>query len=75
MPLQIQSEFGSVHITDHVISVLAGSAATGMLWTGWNGSRKQFKDGIAELLGRDNLSRGVEVHERTSTCTLICTSS
>ena len=24
-------------------------------------SRKQLKDGIAELLGRDNLSRGVEV--------------
>jgi uncharacterized alkaline shock family protein YloU len=24
-------------------------------------SRKQLKDGIAELLGRDNLTRGVEV--------------
>jgi uncharacterized alkaline shock family protein YloU len=62
MPVQIQSELGNVYITDHVISVLAGSAAMDCYGLVGMATRKQLKDGIAELLGRDNLSRGVEVH-------------
>jgi uncharacterized alkaline shock family protein YloU len=61
MPLQLQTELGNVIITDHVISVIAGSAALECYGLVGMASRKQLKDGIAELLGRDNLSRGVEV--------------
>ncbi|QYR23706.1 Asp23/Gls24 family envelope stress response protein [Paenibacillus sp. sptzw28] len=68
MPLQLNSELGSIYITDHVISVLAGSAALECYGLVGMASRKQLKDGITEMLGRDNLSRGVEVrreNERT----------
>jgi uncharacterized alkaline shock family protein YloU len=61
MPLELNSEVGKVFITDHVISVLAGSAALECYGLVGMASRKQLKDGITELLGRDNLSRGVEV--------------
>ncbi|MDF2668140.1 MAG: alkaline shock protein Asp23 [Paenibacillus sp.] len=61
MPVQIKSDLGSVHISNDVIAVLAGSAALDCYGLVGMASRKQLKDGIAELLGRENLSRGVEV--------------
>ncbi|HUC93417.1 MAG TPA: Asp23/Gls24 family envelope stress response protein [Paenibacillus sp.] len=61
MPLQFNTELGNVFVTDNVISVIAGSAAMECFGLVGMASRKQLKDGIAELLGRENLSRGVEV--------------
>lgn len=61
MPMHIQSELGNVHVNDHVLAVIAGSAAMECYGLVGMASRKQLKDGIAELLGRENLSRGVEV--------------
>ncbi|EXX85192.1 hypothetical protein BG53_09255 [Paenibacillus darwinianus] len=61
MPLQFNMELGNVFVTDNVISVIAGSAAMECFGLVGMATRKQLKDGIAELLGRENLSRGVEV--------------
>lgn len=61
MSLKIQTDLGHVHVLDHVLSVIAGSAAMECYGLVGMASRKQFKDGIAELLGRENLSRGVEI--------------
>jgi len=61
MPLQLDTDLGKVIIADHVIAMLAGSAALECYGLVGMASRKQLKDGITELLGRDNLSRGVEV--------------
>jgi len=61
MSLRIQTELGHVHVSDQVLSVIAGSAAMECYGLVGMASRKQFKDGIAELLGRENLSRGVEI--------------
>ncbi|MCA0753953.1 Asp23/Gls24 family envelope stress response protein [Paenibacillus sp. N4] len=61
MPLQLSTELGSIHVTDHAISILAGSAALDCYGLVGMASRKQLKDGIAELLGRENFTRGVEV--------------
>ena len=61
MPIQFNLEFGTYSITDHVVSVLAGSAALECYGLVGMASRNQLKDGITELLGRDNLTRGVEV--------------
>ncbi|BBI34520.1 Asp23/Gls24 family envelope stress response protein [Cohnella abietis] len=64
MPLQLVSENGKIDVADQVIAVIAGSAALDCYGLVGMASRKGFKDGIAELLGRENLSRGVEVrHE------------
>ena len=64
MPLQFNTELGNVFVTDNVISVIAGSAAMECFGLVGMASRKQLKDGIAELLGRENLSRGVEVRRK-----------
>jgi len=61
MPLQLSTELGSIHVSDHCIAIIAGSAAMDCYGLVGMASRKQLKDGIAELLGRDNLTRGVEV--------------
>jgi len=64
MPLQLASENGKIDVADQVIAVIAGSAALDCYGLVGMASRKGLKDGIAELLGRENLSRGVEVrHE------------
>ncbi|MUT66836.1 Asp23/Gls24 family envelope stress response protein [Paenibacillus sp. NEAU-GSW1] len=61
MPLQLSTELGQIFVTDNCIAVIAGSAAMDCYGLVGMASRKQLKDGIAELLGRDNMSRGVEV--------------
>ncbi|GIO10751.1 hypothetical protein J19TS2_03060 [Cohnella xylanilytica] len=61
MPMQLATENGRIDISDQVVAVIAGSAAVDCYGLVGMASRKQLKDGIAELLGRENLSRGVEV--------------
>ncbi len=61
MPIQLVQEDGKVYISDEVIARLAGSAALDCYGLVGMASRKQVKDGIAELLGRENLGRGVEI--------------
>ena len=61
MAIELGLELGKVNISEDVVAVIAGSAAMDVYGLVGMASRKQFKDGIAELLGQDNLSRGVEV--------------
>lgn len=56
----MSTELGQINIADEVIAVIAGTAATECYGVVGMASRT-IQDGIAELLGRDNLSRGVEV--------------
>ena len=64
MSLQLDTELGSIHITDHCIAVMAGSAAMECYGLVGMASRQQLKDGIAELLGRENWTRGVIVRRQ-----------
>lgn len=60
MGKEINTEFGRIAITDEVIATIAGVAATecyGIVGM----SARRLKDGLAELLGRENLSKGVDV--------------
>lgn len=53
------NEIGSVRITDEVVAIIAGIAA--MEIPGVAGMSGGIAGGIAEMLGRKNLSRGVKV--------------
>ncbi|WP_442603906.1 Asp23/Gls24 family envelope stress response protein [Paenibacillus sp. KN14-4R] len=68
MPIEVKNELGKIQVMNEVIATLAGSAALECYGLVGMASRNQFKDGIAELLGRENLRRGVEVrHEKDRT--------
>lgn len=69
MTNEMDNELGKVVISDELIATLAGVAAVECYGLVGMSSRK-LKDGIAELLGRDNLSRGVEVHLEGDTVTV-----
>lgn len=66
MPIELANEFGKTHVSNEVIAVIAGSAALDCYGLVGMASRNQLKDGIAELLGRENLSRGVEVRREAT---------
>ncbi|CAM2814668.1 Asp23/Gls24 family envelope stress response protein [Paenibacillus sediminis] len=61
MAIELNTEYGKVNVANEVVAVIAGSAAMECYGLVGMASRKQLKDGIAELLGRENLARGVEV--------------
>jgi uncharacterized alkaline shock family protein YloU len=61
MPKEIQTELGKITIDEDVIATVAGFAALDCYGLVGMASRKQVKDSITELLGRENLSRGVQV--------------
>jgi len=56
---QMENELGKVVISEELLSTLAGVAAVECYGLVGMASRK-LSDGIAELLGKDNLSKGVE---------------
>lgn len=60
MPLEENTRLGKVTWTEEVISTLVGNAATECAGVAGMAARG-VGDGLAELLGRDSLSKGVEV--------------
>ncbi|MDP2857895.1 MAG: Asp23/Gls24 family envelope stress response protein [Bacillota bacterium] len=60
MDREISNEIGRLSLSDDVIATIAGVAATECYGVVGMASRRVV-DGLAELLGRENLSKGVEV--------------
>jgi uncharacterized alkaline shock family protein YloU len=63
MSIQISTEIGSIEIDKQVIATLAGGAAMECIGVVGMSSTRVVKDGIADLLRKENLSRGVEVRK------------
>lgn len=60
MPAKISNKFGEIYISDDVLANIAGLATIecyGLVGM----ASKNAKDGLVELLKRDNLSRGVKI--------------
>lgn len=62
MPKTIETPLGTISISEEVIATIAGIAAMDCYGLVGMASRKQVKDSLSELLGRENPGRGVEVH-------------
>lgn len=61
MTIEMKTEYGQIDIAMEVISTIAGGAAIDCYGIVGMASQKQIKDGITEMLGRENLSRGIVV--------------
>ncbi len=63
MTLEITNEYGSIDISNDVIATLAGGAAVECYGIVGMASKHQERDGIADILGRDNYAKGVIVSQ------------
>jgi uncharacterized alkaline shock family protein YloU len=63
MSVEIATQLGQIEVTNDVIATVAGIAAMDCYGLVGMASRSQLKDGITELLRKENLSKGIEVRE------------
>ncbi|WP_018658628.1 Asp23/Gls24 family envelope stress response protein [Allofustis seminis] len=63
MSVKINNSYGTVEITSDVIATVVGGAATEVFGIVGMASRHQVRDGISEILNRENYSRGVIVRQ------------
>jgi uncharacterized alkaline shock family protein YloU len=63
MSIEMSTKLGRIGITNEVISEIAGGAAIDCYGIVGMASQKQLKDGISELLKKENFSKGVIVRQ------------
>ncbi|MCF6137065.1 Asp23/Gls24 family envelope stress response protein [Pseudalkalibacillus berkeleyi] len=63
MSIEMKTKYGEIDISNDVIATIAGGAAIDCYGIIGMASQKQIKDGITELLKRDNFSRGIVVRQ------------
>ena len=61
MSLEINNELGHVSISDDVIASVAGGAAVSCYGIIGMASKNQVKDGITEILRKENYAKGIVV--------------
>ncbi|UOQ93179.1 Asp23/Gls24 family envelope stress response protein [Halobacillus shinanisalinarum] len=63
MSVDLSTKFGHITISNEVISTVAGGAAVECYGIVGMASKNQLRDGIAEMLRRENFLRGVVVRQ------------
>ncbi|RYG73929.1 Asp23/Gls24 family envelope stress response protein [Lentibacillus lipolyticus] len=63
MSIELNTNDGQVTITDDVITTIAGGAAVECYGIVGMASKSQIRDGIAEILRKENFSKGVIVRQ------------
>ncbi|SFB87590.1 Uncharacterized conserved protein YloU, alkaline shock protein (Asp23) family [Alkalibacterium subtropicum] len=63
MSVQMNTKYGNIEMSSDVISTVVGGAATEIFGIVGMASRNQVRDGINEILNRDNYSKGVVVRQ------------
>ncbi|WP_027408175.1 Asp23/Gls24 family envelope stress response protein [Anoxybacteroides tepidamans] len=63
MSIELQTKYGRIEISNDVIATIAGGAAVDCYGIVGMASKNQIKDGISEILRRENFARGVVVRE------------
>lgn len=70
MSVEMNTPLGKIDVSEEVIARIAGGAAMEVFGLVGMASRKALKDGIAELLKKDNLSKGVVVRNENNEVSL-----
>ncbi|KKK39604.1 hypothetical protein WQ57_02645 [Mesobacillus campisalis] len=63
MSIELKTKYGQIDISNDVIATIAGGAAVDCYGIVGMASRQQLKDGIAEILRKENFTRGVVVRQ------------
>ncbi|MBA4538103.1 Asp23/Gls24 family envelope stress response protein [Bacillus aquiflavi] len=63
MSIELKTQYGQIEISNEVIATIAGSAATDCYGIVGMASKNQLKDGLSEILRRENFTRGVIVRQ------------
>lgn len=63
MSLLINNKNGTIEVSNDVIATIVGGAATEIFGIVGMASRKQVRDGLNEILKRDNYAKGIEVRQ------------
>ncbi|MFC7392512.1 Asp23/Gls24 family envelope stress response protein [Scopulibacillus cellulosilyticus] len=70
MTIDIDTTYGQINVSSEVIATIAGGAAVDCYGIVGMASQHQLKDGLTELLGRDNFGRGIVVHNEDDNLTI-----
>ncbi len=63
MSIELKTKYGHIDISNEVIATIAGGAAVDCYGIVGMASKKQLKDGIAEILKKENFSKGILVRQ------------
>lgn len=63
MSIELKTKYGQIDISNEVIATIAGGAAIDCYGIVGMASKKQLKDGITEILRKENFTRGVIVRQ------------
>ncbi|MGO4887824.1 Asp23/Gls24 family envelope stress response protein [Anaerobacillus sp. MEB173] len=63
MTIDLKTQFGQIEVSKEVVATIAGGAAVDCYGIVGMSSQKQLKDGLSELLRKENFSRGVVIRE------------
>jgi uncharacterized alkaline shock family protein YloU len=67
MSIEFKTEYGQIDISNEVIATVAGGAAIDCYGIVGMASKNQIKDGLTEILRKENFSRGVIVRQEGET--------
>ncbi|MBO9130200.1 Asp23/Gls24 family envelope stress response protein [Bacillus sp. 165] len=63
MSIEIKTQYGQIDISTDVIATIAGGAAVDCYGIVGMASKNQIKDGLTEILRKENFTRGVVVRQ------------
>ena len=64
MSIELKNAYGQIDISNDVIATIAGGAAVDCYGIVGMASKNQVKDGLSEILGKENFTRGVIVRQK-----------
>lgn len=65
MTIEMKTNYGKINVSREVVAVISGGAAIDCYGIVGMASQKQLKDGITDLLGKENMGRGVVIREKS----------
>ncbi|KMY45039.1 Asp23/Gls24 family envelope stress response protein [Pradoshia eiseniae] len=63
MSIEMSTKFGQIDISNDVVAIIAGGAAVDCYGIVGMASKNQIKDGLSEILRKENFSKGVVVRQ------------